>query len=203
MKRRSSENIRFDRFRANGLLTDTSILCGEEVFNVHGIIFAAASVRLEKIMTTMSSRPDRHSSERLVLCLDDLDELDPHIMHSLLDFLYTGEALLPPEKLDAFVELCDRLRLRGFDRESCFSATTVTSSVEQVESEQESHLSTSGSHSQQQRVFIGRKTKSKRRRESLAPATVKRQFQEPDLLSRSRSGAFDQVRIPYLFPFVS
>jgi hypothetical protein len=189
VKRRSSDCSGFERFRSTGFLTDTTILCGGKFFDIHGVVLAAASPHFENILSTMSLRPKRVAQERLVVCMDDLD---PTVMEAILDLIYTGQVLLPSEKLKDFLELAERFRIRGFDCAPSFPSTSSTFPGGE-RGQGETPAASVAPQRQRKMAEDGASSSGKRRREN--PVNVREQPFPDDLESEMRLqlAAFDAV----------
>ncbi|XP_026315512.1 uncharacterized protein LOC113226920 [Hyposmocoma kahamanoa] len=95
----------FSALQQNGELVDMTLAADGHFVKVHQVLMALVSPYLKELIT---SAPCQHP----VIFLNNVSH---KTLSALLEYIYTGEVLVPSENLGAFVETAKNLRIRGLE----------------------------------------------------------------------------------------
>ena len=93
----------FQQLRLDDEITDFAIVSGKQSFNCHRVILAGSSPVLQAMVRSGMTE----ASENKVT----LDTIPLAVMQLILDYLYTGDVLIPHEHLQKTIEAADYLQL--------------------------------------------------------------------------------------------
>jgi hypothetical protein len=94
--------------RSRDHFSDVTVHCGGRNFRAHKVLLAASSSFFERVL--LSAPKER--SQVLVMV-----ETSPDLLERVLNFIYEGEAYVPSESLDDFMELAAKLGIRGLSKD--------------------------------------------------------------------------------------
>ena len=93
----------FQQLRLNDEITDFTIVSEKQSFSCHRVILAGSSPVLEAmLMSGMIEASERKASINII---------PPAVMQLILDYIYTGEVVIPHEHLQKTIEAADYLQL--------------------------------------------------------------------------------------------
>ena len=111
--------VALHRLRSNAALSDVSIFCSRktstsdvgQLFSAHKIVLASCSVVFERLWT---SSPQDRSNNVLVMT-----DVTGDMFRLVLDFMYNGEVYVKVEEVEEFMQVAQKLQIRGLLPESC------------------------------------------------------------------------------------
>ena len=109
----------FGSIRDEEYLADVTLIADDNSqVSAHRLVLSACSEYFKSIFKSNPTLP------RLVLCLE---MVDGESLTHLLDFMYNGEVMMEEDKLEAFLKLAKRFKLKGLSEEG--SNKTIRQSV--------------------------------------------------------------------------
>ena len=93
----------FQQLRLDDEITDFTIVSEKQSFNCHRVILAGSSPVLQAMVRSGMTEASEHQA--------NLDTIPPAVMQLVLDYLYTGEVVIPHEHLQKTIEAADYLQL--------------------------------------------------------------------------------------------
>ena len=115
----------FQQLRLDDEITDFTIVSGKQAFNCHRVILAGSSPVLQAMVKSGMTE----ASEKKT----NIDTIPPAVMQLILEYIYTGEAVIPHEHLQKTIEAADYLQLLELkeiclcDAESAFKPSNIVS----------------------------------------------------------------------------
>jgi hypothetical protein len=94
--------------RSRDHFSDVTVHCGGRNFRAHKVLLAASSSFFERVL--LSAPKER--SQVLVMA-----ETSPELLECVLNFIYEGEAYVSAALLDDFMEVAEKLGIRGLRRD--------------------------------------------------------------------------------------
>ncbi len=98
------------RFHLADRYTDVTVIAGPSRFRAHRAVLAAASTFFERAFDQVALDVPDASSVRTAVVLKDLPG---DVLRHVFNFMYTGEAHVPPELFNDFMALAENLEIRG------------------------------------------------------------------------------------------
>ena len=93
----------FQELRGVEELLDVTLACRDKTFEAHKLVLSAGSLFFRRIFSKMKqSKP--------LVYLKGIQESD---LKAILDFLYTGEATIPADNVNTFIEVAQELEIKG------------------------------------------------------------------------------------------
>ena len=93
----------FQQLRLNDEITDFTIVTGKQSFSCHRVILSGSSPVLQAMIRSGMTETSEHKAS--------LDTIPPAVMQLILDYIYTGEVVIPHEHLQKTIEAADYLQL--------------------------------------------------------------------------------------------
>ena len=92
------------RLRNKEYFSDLIVHCGGRNFRAHKVVLAASSTFFERVLSGVP----RDRSGVLVMA-----ETAPDLLERVFDFIYDGEAYVPADLLELFMDVAEKLGIRG------------------------------------------------------------------------------------------
>ncbi|CAH0702374.1 unnamed protein product [Spodoptera exigua] len=128
IKRTSNTSLRTNQIIKNGEFVDMTIAADGHLVKVHQVLVALASPYLKDLI---SSAPCQHP----VIFLNNVSH---PTLCLLLEYIYTGEAVVPADCLNMFVEAAKSLHIRGLEN---ISSSQNQTSMPQLDDSDMCHVS--------------------------------------------------------------
>ncbi|CAG0915252.1 unnamed protein product [Notodromas monacha] len=110
----SSDNFEYlEKFRREDRFADVYLASGECFISAHRNVLAAASAFFDRLFSRIEAQ-GFISSPKTIITLDS----DADVMSAVVDFMYSGEAVINSLQLDDFMRLASRLEIRGLKQGS-------------------------------------------------------------------------------------
>ena len=93
----------FQQLRLDDEITDFTIVSGKQSFNCHRVILAGSSPVLQAMVRSGMTEGSENKA--------NIDTIPPSVMQLILDYLYTGDVVIPHENLQKTVQAADYLQL--------------------------------------------------------------------------------------------
>ncbi|XP_047993421.1 uncharacterized protein LOC125231862 isoform X3 [Leguminivora glycinivorella] len=157
----------------NGEFVDMTIAADGHFVKVHQMVMAMASPYLKELIT---SAPCQHP----VIFLNNVNH---KTLCSLLEYVYTGEVLLPAENLATFVETARSLHIKGLESlaSSEYLPMRMGTNISQLETNELSNILTSSTdNTEQMNLPVTRKIALKACSKSTTPAALKSRLNVPE-----------------------
>jgi hypothetical protein len=97
---------------------DVALHCEDDCIFSHRVILAAGSGYFERVFTTTEKVTPAAGITNVIL-----KDVRADVMKMAIDFIYSGQLNVPPDRMEAFVTLAKTLKLRGLDFASTAKAS--------------------------------------------------------------------------------
>ena len=102
----------FQQLRLDDEITDFTIHSGKQSFNCHRVILAGSSPVLQAMVRSGMTEASENKA--------NIDTIPPSVMQLVMDYVYTGEVVVPHEHLQETIKAADYLQLMEL-KEICLS----------------------------------------------------------------------------------
>ena len=93
----------FQQLRLDDEITDFTILSGKQTFNCHRVILAGSSPVLQAMVRSGMTEASESKA--------NIDTIPPSVMKLIMDYIYTGEVVVPHEHLQETIKAANYLQL--------------------------------------------------------------------------------------------
>ena len=102
----------FQQLRLDDEITDFTIHSGKQTFNCHRVILAGSSPVLQAMVRSDMTEASENKA--------NIDTIPPSVMQLIMEYIYTGEVVVPHEHLQETIKAADYLQLMEL-KEICLS----------------------------------------------------------------------------------